>query len=90
MIIVITSPNDLPEEEEIANRLFENGLHALHLRKPGATRDRYERFIRGIAPRFRERVVVHDYPELAEAYGLRGIHLRHGKSPRRKSGKTCP
>ena len=79
MIIVITSPNDLPEEEEIANRLFENGLHALHLRKPGATRERYERFIRGIAPRFRERVVVHDYPELAEAYGLRGIHLRHGE-----------
>ena len=40
MIIVITSPNDLPEEEEIANRLFENGLHALHLRKPGAPRER--------------------------------------------------
>ena len=78
MIIVITAPNDLPGEVEIVNRLFDNGLRVLHLRKPGATRECYERFVRGIAPRYRERVVVHDYPELAGAYGLKGVHLKHG------------
>lgn len=87
MIVIITAPNDVPEEGEIVNRLFENGLHTLHLRKPGATRERYERHIRGIAPRYRERVVVHDYPELAEAYGLRGVHLKYADIAKAKAWK---
>ena len=76
MIILFTAPNDIPEEEEIVNKLFGNGLHVLHLRKPGASRERYERFIRSIAPRYRQRIMVHDYPELAKEYGLRGFHLK--------------
>ena len=63
----------LPDEECIVNRLFESGLHLLHLRKPGADRDTLERYIRGIRPRFRERVILHDHFELAEEYGLRGF-----------------
>ena len=39
-----------------------------------------ERYIRGIRPRFRERVILHDHFELAEEYGLRGIHLKYNEA----------
>ena len=77
MLIIITPPHALPDEECIVNKLFESGLHLLHLRKPGADRERY---IRGIRPRFRERVILHDHFELAEEYGLRGIHLKYNEA----------
>ena len=80
MIVIITPPHTLPDEERIVNRLFESGLHLLHLRKPGADRDTLERYIRGIRPHFRERVVLHDHFELAEEYGLRGIHLKYNEA----------
>ena len=80
MIVIITPPHTLPDEEHIVNRLFESGLHLLHLRKPGADRDTLEHYIRGIRPRFRERVILHDHFELAEEYGLRGIHLKYNEA----------
>ena len=80
MIVIITPPHTLPDEEHIVNRLFESGLHLLHLRKPGADRDTLEHYIRGIRPHFRERVVLHDHFELAEEYGLRGIHLKYNEA----------
>ena len=76
MIVVITPPYRIPDEEVIVNSLFKNGLHLLHLRKPDAERVVYERFIQKIEPCFRERIVVHDHFDLVEAYGLRGIHLK--------------
>ena len=80
MIVIITPPHTLPDEEHIVNRLFESGLHLLHLRKPGADRDTLEHYIRGIRPHFRERVVLHDHFELAEEYGLRGILLKYNEA----------
>ena len=76
MIVVITPPYPVADEELIVNRLFENGLHLLHLRKLNAERDVYERFIQKIEPRFRERIIVHDYFDLVESYGLKGVHLK--------------
>ena len=76
MLLIITPPHSLPGEELIVNKLFESGLHLLHLRKPDADRKTVEGFIRRISPCFRERVILHDHFELAEEYGLRGIHLK--------------
>ena len=76
MIVVITPPYRIPDEEVIVNSLFKNGLHLLHLRKPDAERVVYERFIQKIEPCFRERIVVHDHFALVEAYGLRGNGTR--------------
>ena len=36
-LIVITSPDFIPEEARIITGLFEVGLDLLHLRKPGST-----------------------------------------------------
>lgn len=78
--IVITAPGEVKDEAARCNLLFAAGLDALHLRKPGASAEAYEAFICAIDPAFRPRVVIHDHYELAERYGLGGIHLRAGRA----------
>ncbi|MDR1415759.1 MAG: thiamine phosphate synthase [Odoribacteraceae bacterium] len=74
MIIVITPPLPTPGEAVTCNALFRRGLLTLHVRRPGATREEYEEFIRGILPPYRDRLVVHDHFDLVARYGLKGVH----------------
>ena len=59
-VIVITPAEAVENETVVCNLLFASGLEVLHLRKPGAGREAYERFVRAIEPRYRERIVVHE------------------------------
>ncbi|WP_294139314.1 thiamine phosphate synthase [uncultured Sanguibacteroides sp.] len=77
MIIVITPPEFIPREESIINRLFENGLHLLHLRKPEGSHKDYENLIQKIFPAFRSRIVIHNHFDLVKTYGLKGVHLKY-------------
>lgn len=43
-IIVITSPVPVKDEAIICNSLFAHGLEFLHLRKPDAPQEVYEKF----------------------------------------------
>lgn len=74
--IVITPPGRLKDEAVICNNLFARGMPLLHLRKPGADRETYERFILQIEPRYRQRIVIHGHYGLAGKYRLHGIHLK--------------
>lgn len=76
--IVITSPATLKDEALICNALFARGLEFLHLRKPGAPLNVYEKFILQTEPCYRRRIILHEYYELVEKYGLGGIHLKSG------------
>lgn len=76
--IIITSPEPLQDEAIICNSLFAHGLELLHLRKPGAGKDVYEKFILETEVRYRNRIVLHEHYELAERYHLHGIHLKSG------------
>ena len=76
-IIVITSPTPVKDEAAICNHLFTHGLKYLHLRKPGASAEVYERFIRQIFPVYRNRIVLHEHYELVKKYRLHGIHLKY-------------
>lgn len=78
--LIITSPHSLKDEAVICNNLFAYGLQLLHLRKPGADQETYEKFIRQIEPRYRRRIVLHDYYHLASLYHLHGIHLKSGQA----------
>lgn len=78
--IVITPAETVPNETLLCNLLFENGLQILHLRKPGASREMYEDFIRRISPLYRNKIVLHEHYELASRYRLKGIHLKSGQA----------
>lgn len=79
-IIVITSPTPVKDEAAICNHLFTHGLRYLHLRKPGASAEVYERFIRQILPVYRNRIILHEHYELAGKYRLLGIHLKYSQA----------
>lgn len=74
-LIVITRPDFFTGEVDLVNNLFDDGLERLHLRKPKATKEELAKWIEGIAPPFRQSIVLHDCHELAAEYLLGGIHL---------------
>lgn len=78
--LVITSPTFFPGEAAFIHRLFVCGVDIVHLRKPGATADDCARLLDDLTSDDRRRIVIHDFFELAQPYGLRGIHLNARRS----------
>lgn len=78
--LVITSPDFFDGEAQFLHRLFAHGVDIVHLRKPGATADDCARLLDDLTSDDRRRIVIHDFFELAQPYGLRGIHLNARRS----------
>ncbi|MBQ9214404.1 MAG: thiamine phosphate synthase, partial [Bacteroidales bacterium] len=84
-IIIITLPDFFEREAFFINKFFSDGLETLHLRKPKAQLDDYERLILQIDSQYYNRIVVHDYFELALKYSLKGVHL-NSRNPKKPEG----
>lgn len=67
LLVVITSPVDIPGELEVLEGLLEAGLQRLHLRKPGGS---VENLLARLASRWGSKVVVHGSREAAS----RSVH----------------
>ena len=78
--LVITSPTFFPGEAAFIHRLFAHGVDIVHLRKPGATAEECVKLLDDLTSDDRRRIVIHDFFELAQPYGLRGIHLNARRS----------
>lgn len=76
MLIVITSPDKIPNESELINQLFAQGLETLHLRKPSWAKPDFETLLKSINPEHKRKVVLHQFHELASKYNIKGLHLR--------------
>ena len=74
-LIIITTEKFFDGEAEAVNLLFENGMAILHFRKPFASQDETEKFIKLINRDFHSLIVLHDHYELSDLYNLKGIHL---------------
>jgi len=74
LLVVITSPEYLPGEEDYLEALLEAGLERLHIRKPGGLS---ETSLRRLAPKWHSRLVLHggrDVVGLAQQYGVPQVH----------------
>jgi thiamine-phosphate pyrophosphorylase len=90
-LILISYPEDFPNENDILIRLFQNGLNRFHLRKPGVNFAKYEKLIQAIPATYHPKIVIHSFHELAEKYALGGIHYpetqRNSESSKKLPGK---
>ena len=85
-LLVISSPDLLHTEVNTVVNLFKAGLSTFHLRKPKFDRDRTEEYLKLIPKRYRNRVVLHSYHELAVKYKLKGVHLTKSHRNKRLTG----
>jgi thiamine-phosphate diphosphorylase len=74
-IIVVTPPDFLKDECNHINRMFEQGLPILHLRKPGVTHEAISVYLDKITPEYHMRIVIHSFYELIKDFNLRGLHI---------------
>jgi len=86
-LILITRPDFFVEEHKIINALFEEGLDALHIRKPQSEPIFCERLIRLIDKTWYKRITVQDHFYLRSEFGLAGIHLTE-RNPEVPAGYT--
>lgn len=82
-LIVITSPDFIPDEARIITGLFSAGLDLLHLRKPDADICQVGHLLCELPVECRKQIVVHDFFSLKDELSLGGIHLnsRHPEAP---------
>ena len=79
-----SNSDDISQEIEVINSLFENGLETLHLRKKKFSEKEMTNFIDAIPQKYWNRIVIHSHYKYALKYNLKGIHLN---SKRRKKIK---
>ncbi len=73
--ITITSPDFISGEAIFIDKLFLQGLDLLHIRKPDASLEACKRLLLQIPRHWYSRIVLHEHFDLAEEFGLHGIHL---------------
>lgn len=79
MIVLIAPEQDLPNEINILNQLFENGLEYYHFRKPDKNYNDHVAYLNQIDQEYHNRIVVHYHHELINEFNLKGIHFQEQK-----------
>lgn len=74
-LIAITSDKNSVREKDVINKLFEQGLTSLHIRKPSHSRAEVRELLCRINPVFHNRIVLHDHFRLVYDFKLKGVHL---------------
>jgi hypothetical protein len=63
-LIVISSPAPVPNEHEIINSLFEEGLEIFHIHKPSFSKEETEKFIQQVSSKHPNKIFLHsDFPK---------------------------
>lgn len=74
-IVVISPPAVVNHERQRVREMIKAGLEYFHVRKPGYSRSAVESYISGFSASVQKKMVLHHHYDLAEKYGLRGIHI---------------
>lgn len=87
MILVITPETIIPNEPEIINQMFHEGLDLLHIRKPSINREEMTGFINSIDDSFSAQLILHTHYEVGKDYNISRFHFREED---RRQGKYKP
>jgi len=75
MIIVISDTELFTGEANAVNQLFDSGLLLFHLRKYNNSNSEIVNFINQIESKYRSRIVLHQFHEMANEFGLKRLHF---------------
>ncbi len=76
MKLIVITPSSLYENETaVITRMFECGLHTLHIRKPKMSTREMTTYLEKIPAHFHNRIVLHSHHRLALSFNVKGIHL---------------
>ncbi|MDE0535706.1 thiamine phosphate synthase [Tenacibaculum sp. L6] len=79
MIVLIAPEKDIPNEIEILQQLFEEGLEYYHFRKPEKNYEEHVVYLNQIDEKYHDRIVTHYFHELINEFNLKGIHFQEQK-----------
>jgi thiamine-phosphate pyrophosphorylase len=81
-IILLSAPDERPNEVATVETLFAAGLERYHLRKPGWKSAQVALWLESLPARWRGRIVLHSHADLAPCFHVGGIHFRDdGNAP---------
>lgn len=78
--IAITTPKVDDKDVRLIKRLLEGGIDIIHLRKPESDIHACRQLLKALTKEERERIIIHDYPELYDEFSLKGIHINRNVS----------
>lgn len=79
-IIAITTPKVIDEDAFIITTLLNKGIDIVHLRKPDSDVEDCRKLLAKLTADKREKIIIHDYPELYFEFSLKGIHINRNVS----------
>ena len=74
-IIEITTPKVDNRDAQIIRRLLASGVDIVHLRKPESGIEECREVLKQLSGHEREKIIVHNFPELYYEFSLKGIHV---------------
>lgn len=75
MIIIISDNHFFANEANIVNSLFDKGLELFHLRKYNNSESEIRAFVNEIKHEYRNRIVLHQFHEMADEFGIKRLHF---------------
>jgi len=74
-MIVFSNPTPIKNEINLIHSLFAEDLELFHIRKPEFSEQDMIEFLSQISLEYRNRLVLHQHHQLAEAFGINRIHF---------------
>jgi thiamine-phosphate pyrophosphorylase len=75
-LIIISDAHPIPDEAQIVNELFHEGLRTFHLRKPEAEKKQVKELLKKVKPDYIPNIVLHDHYDLGTSFKVKGLHTR--------------
>lgn len=79
-LIAITPPYFYPGEATAIVNALKSGFSRVHIRKPDSSSTQIEELLKAIPVEMLAKISLHDHHELAQVYGIGGIHLNKRNS----------
>jgi thiamine-phosphate pyrophosphorylase len=73
-LIIISNPDNIPNEPQIINQLFEAGLTHFHLRKPDYDERQLTELLKQIDEQYHHHIALHQHHAIARDFGMERLH----------------